>query len=393
MHRFLRILLCTCHVALLQAQPYSIGHTTITFTDPARSNRSIATEIYYPADVAGNNVAVTTATLAKFPMLSFGHGFVMTWDAYQNIWETVVPEGYIIAFPKTEGSIAPSHGAFGLDLTFVLTAMLNENANAASLFFGRVDTMTAVMGHSMGGGAAFLSTNNNPLIKTLVTLAPAETNPSAIGAALGVSIPTLIFAGGNDCVTPQATNQQPMYDNIQASCKSYVSITGGSHCQMANNNFLCSLGEATCSPQPTISRAAQHAIIDRYLIPWLNYQLKNDCQAGLTFDSLLTSVDITSQKQCTFCTTVSTPSVSATEIQFLSNPFHENITMQLSPAAALKTVSVFNVLGKLMIEQRITSGEKNVSISSRQWNDGIYFVKITSESETATFKLLKVSGH
>lgn len=29
------------------AQPFQVGHTTITFTDPGRNNRSIATEIYY----------------------------------------------------------------------------------------------------------------------------------------------------------------------------------------------------------------------------------------------------------------------------------------------------------------------------------------------------------
>ncbi|HRP61621.1 MAG TPA: hypothetical protein PK833_15220, partial [Vicingus sp.] len=29
---------------------HQIGHTQITFTDPARGNRAIQTEIYYPAN-------------------------------------------------------------------------------------------------------------------------------------------------------------------------------------------------------------------------------------------------------------------------------------------------------------------------------------------------------
>jgi predicted dienelactone hydrolase len=136
----------------LYAQPVQIGRTTVTLIDTSRNNRSIATEIYYPADVSGNNVAVTTSTTIKFPILSFGHGFVMTWDAYQNIWEALVPEGFIIAFPKTEGGLSPSHANFGKDLEFVLSALNALGLDAASLFYNRIDSMKCVIGHSMGGG-------------------------------------------------------------------------------------------------------------------------------------------------------------------------------------------------------------------------------------------------
>lgn len=101
------------------AQTYQIGHTTINFTDVSRGNRVIATEVYYPADIAGDNVPLANDNVV-FPTLSFGHGFVMTWDAYQNFWTSLVPNGYIVLFPKTEGSISPSHLDFGKDLAFVL---------------------------------------------------------------------------------------------------------------------------------------------------------------------------------------------------------------------------------------------------------------------------------
>src|SRR6188508_3157933 len=97
---FLILLLAVLLCSNLFAQPFQIGHTTITFIDTSRNNRTIPTEVYYPADVAGTNVPLTISTNAKFPVISFGHGFVMTWDAYQNIWDAVVPEGFIIAFPK-----------------------------------------------------------------------------------------------------------------------------------------------------------------------------------------------------------------------------------------------------------------------------------------------------
>ena len=64
------------------AQPYKIGHTTINFIDASRSNRNIATEVYYTADVSGDNVALTTLNSLKFPSLVFG--FVMTWGSQRN---------------------------------------------------------------------------------------------------------------------------------------------------------------------------------------------------------------------------------------------------------------------------------------------------------------------
>lgn len=71
---------------------------------------------------------------------------------------------------------------------------------------------------------------------------------------------------------------------------------------MAESNFYCNFGEATCSPSPTITRSEQHAIINRFIIPWLNYQLKEDCAAGARFDSLLLSdQSVSFLKNCLLC--------------------------------------------------------------------------------------------
>lgn len=89
----------------LTAQPYAVGHTTLSLTDASRSNRSVPVEVYYPAATAGDNVPVTGNK--KFPVISFGHGFVMTWDAYKNVWNALVPEGIIVAFPKRKVPLRP----------------------------------------------------------------------------------------------------------------------------------------------------------------------------------------------------------------------------------------------------------------------------------------------
>jgi hypothetical protein len=141
---------------LLFAQ--GIGHTTVTYTDPARSNRQIATEIYYPAATTANNVPISPGT---YPVIVFGHGFVMVYSAYQNIWNALVPQGYIVAFPTTEGSLSPVHADFGADLAFLVGAIQADGNNASSLFYQHVATRSAIMGHSMGGGCSFLAAENN----------------------------------------------------------------------------------------------------------------------------------------------------------------------------------------------------------------------------------------
>ncbi len=281
----------------LSAQTYSVGHTQITYTDPARAGRSIATEIYYPAGTAGTGVAVSAGT---FPLIVFGHGFVMSWDAYQNIWDDLVPQGYIVVFPKTEGSFSPSHSEFGKDLKFLITKLQSESAtNAVSPFYNHINAKSAVMGHSMGGGSAFLTAESNPNITTLVTFAAANTTPPSIAAARNITIPALVFSGENDCVAPPVTHQIPMYDSLASACKTFISIKGGAHCEFANNNFNCSFGESTCSPSPTITRAQQQDATSDLLKLWLEYYLKDNCASWTVFnDSLAASPRITYMQNC-----------------------------------------------------------------------------------------------
>ena len=275
------------------AQPYEIGHTTITFNDPARTGgfgsgggpgRQIQSEIYYPANVAGTDVA---AASGDYPVIVFGHGFVMAWDAYANIWEELVPQGYIMVFPRTEGDFSPDHDEFGLDLALLVTKLQDLNTTAASIFETHVAPKSAIMGHSMGGGAAFLAAASNTSIETVIGLAPAETNPSAISEAALVSVPALIFSGSGDAVTPPADHHFPIYNATSSNCKNYVDIIGGAHCYFANSNFNCDFGEGSSGGNITITRAEQHQVLFDIVTPWLNYKMKGDCASNNEFNDLL----------------------------------------------------------------------------------------------------------
>ncbi|MBL0097389.1 MAG: hypothetical protein IPP46_13585 [Bacteroidetes bacterium] len=102
MKRLLLIIALLSCSHFLQAQPFAIGNTTVTFTDPSSGNRAIETDIYYPAVSPGSNSAVAGSNGEKFPVIVFGHGFVMTVSAYQNIWSALVP-GRIYCCPTQNG--------------------------------------------------------------------------------------------------------------------------------------------------------------------------------------------------------------------------------------------------------------------------------------------------
>jgi len=63
----------------------------------------------------------------------------------------------------------------------------------------------------------------------MITFAATETSPSAISAARNINIPSLVFSADEDCVTPPATNQLPVYDSLTSNCKSgayFLEVTG-----------------------------------------------------------------------------------------------------------------------------------------------------------------------
>ena len=282
-----------CHLSI--GQTYPVGNVYTTWNDPLR-NRDVTCWVRYPGVSAGNNVTVASGS---FPVIVFGHGFVMDQGVYSNIWNVLVPKGYIVVLPTTEGTASPSHANFGGDIAFLAAKMQSEGASGSSPFYNHVEPKSAVMGHSMGGGSAFLAAENNTSITTMVTLAAAETNPSSTTAAANITIPALTIAGQDDCVAPPATNALQMHNALASACKTYISINNGSHCFFAENNFNCNFGEGTCNPVPDIARADQQdATADMFTL-WFDHWLKGSCQAWEDLqDSLAVSPRITSQQSC-----------------------------------------------------------------------------------------------
>lgn len=357
-----------------------IGETTITFNDPSRTGgfgnsgnpgRQIQCEIYYPAVTAGQDEEVAAGT---FPVIVFGHGFVMAWDAYQNVWEHLVPEGYIMVFPRTEGDFSPDHNEFGLDFAFLVGEMQALNNDNTSLFHQHVTSNTAIIGHSMGGGASFLAAENNTDIATVIGLAPAETNPSAIDAATNAQVPALVFSGTADGVTPPVDHHIPIYDNV-TTCKYRINITGGAHCYFANSNFNCDTGEVISSSGITVTRQDQQDIMNDCVTPWLDYYLKNDVQAQTDFTSGLdTDNRITDQESCAG-TGPSNLTEENMDVLVYPNPVKELLTIT---AAKNVRFTVTDLSGRKVKASDVFQMNNQVDVSELE--KGTYLIRLESGS-------------
>ncbi len=345
------------------AQPFPIGHKTITYNDPARtggygsgggSGRQIQCEVYYPAVSTGDNTAFA-ATNA--PVITFGHGFVMGWDAYANIWENLVPKGYILVFPRTEGNFSPVHDDFGKDLVVVANRFIADCAVPSFFAYGHYNGKNAVMGHSMGGGSTFLAASNaNANFDLLVGLAPAETDPSAIAAAANVTIPAVVFSGTEDAVTPPVDHHIPIYEALNSSCKQFFAVTGGAHCYFANSNTACDFGEGASGGNISITRAEQHDILFDGLDPLLRFYLFGDCDAWTDYSAFFNDSRIVTTNSCNYLAAVAPVIV-------------ENGNM-------LSTTSTGNL--QWYLDGNLLNAETNQSIDASQYGNGIYTVVLTT---------------
>jgi dienelactone hydrolase len=385
------------------AQTFQTGTITLTFNDPTRTGgfgsgggpgRQIQTEIYYPATSAGSNVAVASGS---FPIVVFGHGFVMSWDSYDNIYKELSQRGYIVALPRTEGSFSPSHSDFGKDLALVAARMLLlHNTNTLNnLFVGKLNGKSAIGGHSMGGGSSFLAAENNSTITCLFNFAAAETNPKASSAAKLVSIPTLILGGKGDCVTPPASNQDKMYDSCASNIKFEVILKQLTHCDFSNgNNFNCNFGQTTSGCSPTLSIAQAQKRYMNFLNPFLDRLLKGNCTEGQRFMDSLNLSNTVDYKKSTGTLTCSAlgladKSDNAEFVRIFPNPGKDLAIIEINQG--ITSVELIDLNGRVM-EIPIYRKNDKINLQTEVLAPGIYLVKITyPQGLTRFLKWIKVN--
>jgi dienelactone hydrolase len=362
-----------------------LGHTSLTFIDATRNNRSIPCEVYYPALSAGDNIAALDPAflaLSGYPAVAVGHGFVIGAANYDIIAEQLIPFGFIVALVNTEAGFAPNHQEFGLDLAFVTHALQQESQNSTSILYNIVNQeREAIIGHSMGGGAAWLAAASDPLIDAVVGLAPAETNPSAIGAATSVNCNSLIFSGSEDAVTPPADNHQPIFDGTNG-CKTFVSLTGGSHCGFIDSGSLCDFGEPLGG---SLARADQQEAYLTMMTAWLRYFLNAECVEELYTDYVFNHPFVSADPlaACMLCGNVN--DVEGISVNVFPNPNQGTFSIQWKNEM-FNTVELFDATGKRVLKHVIL--QQGFFNETEKLKPGVYWLKLSSEKSISTKKII-----
>jgi dienelactone hydrolase len=355
---------------------FEVGHVSATYTDPTRSDRSIACVVYYPSISTGDAVPVADGT---FPFIAFGHGFVMDYTAYQNITDVLVASGYVMIYVETEGGFAPAHVDFGLDLAYVADHFYEENSTAGSLFQSHLIDRCAIMGHSMGGGATWLAANTSESVDCIAGLAPAETNPSASAAASNVNVPALVLSGSSDAVTPPANHHIPIYEGTASECKIFVDILNGSHCGYADSGSLCDFGEFGFNG---LSRAEQQVITHDLLQAFFDFHLK-DLSTGNTtlqnYDDTQSNVEMLIE-----CLSSVAQSNSQGMLVF-PNPCTEFLFLE-GDASGSMTYGVMDLTGRVVVSGKLMFSGGRAEVNTNQLPVGVYTILLNDQAAARFLK-------
>ena len=361
------------------AQPFAIGHRTLSLLDVAR-NRNVTAEVYYPAVSTGDNVEFANGS---FPVFTLAHGFLIPGNTYQNFADALVPDGLVIVLPTTEGGILPNHDAFGKDIAFLNTAF----RTGAVDFFTQWNGRSAIGGHSMGGGASALAATQT-VADAYVGIAPAITNPSPVPQGNQIQIPAIIFSGSADGVTPPETNHQPIYDSFDSSCKTFVSITSGTHCFYIPSS-LCDLGEAGAGSG--ITREIQQDITFDFLKPFLHVFLLDDTAQWQAFqEALPTDGRITYQQNCNLSfTSIESPTVSS--VQVFPQPCSNEFRLRFSSPQKCQSLTLHSIDGRKMSHAVSFAQNANEVIVSLPTDapSGVFILSIETEQGLLQTRILK----
>ncbi len=142
------------------------------------------------------------------PAVAFAHDWLQPVARYAGLLRHLASWGIVVAAPDSHRGVLPSHVRFASDLRTALDVCVGVR-----LGDGRISVdgrRTGLVGHGIGGGVALLAAADNPRLAAVVTLAVAQTQPSALDAARRVRAPALHVAAGRDTVSPLAGHAEPI---------------------------------------------------------------------------------------------------------------------------------------------------------------------------------------
>ena len=270
--------------------PHPAGVRVVTFTKQSVVNpaqpRPLETIVWYPAapgagPVDGQYRAVLDAPPAgggPFPLVVFSHG--SCGYPLQSPFLTVglATHGFVVAALPHPGNTIFEFPSCGVpetlvdsaverpaDVRFVLDQILAANADPASPLFGLVDpARVGMMGHSFGGFTTHHVVRQDARFKVAVPLAAAVLNAPAF------LVPSLTMLGQIDGVV----NNGAIRNAYAASTapKYLGEIEHAGHYAFSEGCFP----SPDCDPPTTLTQDEAHALVLRYVVPFLQVHLAGD---------------------------------------------------------------------------------------------------------------------
>jgi len=245
--------------------PFPVGVTTVTLVDATRQ-RSLVTEVWYPARTAGRD---GTPRRGRYPLVLVAHGFCGFRTNYEYVTIPLAARGFVVAAPDfpeftqavcNAGTPSSDTSAPAADLSFLRVVLHDRHGQAATLARAIRGRRTGLLGHSLGGKAELQAALADPDLRTVVALAPVPA--AGMGGALAALDPppaVLVVVGTADILlqldeTFFAALVPPAF---------LVTITGGTHSGLTDMDS--GLTPEALAREEGLARRYAVAMLERYL--------------------------------------------------------------------------------------------------------------------------------
>ncbi|GIW40936.1 MAG: hypothetical protein KatS3mg076_1513 [Candidatus Binatia bacterium] len=207
--------------------------TPPTANFPGSEDRTLRTLVWFPEGIRG-----------PLPLLLLAHGFGGLPEKFDAFARSVARGGFVVAapaFPLTNQN-APGGHEVGFsdftnepgDLSFVLDELLEAGADAGHPLGGRIDAgRIAVLGHSLGGAAAFalgrkVCCRDERVRATILVAAAWSLHTAFGGTAFDPGPPPTLLLHGTQDRTLAIASSEALYELLSPP-RIFLGIEGGGH--------------------------------------------------------------------------------------------------------------------------------------------------------------------
>lgn len=308
---------------------WKVGYRHIDPVDPAREDRPVPMDIWYPVDdedwvgpiylydlflgigpaspLAKENVDVSD--VPGRTLIVFSHGFGGIAIQSTPLMEHLASHGFVVVAPthtgNTQGDLSSPTPTLDRspDVTFTIDTLATKATTPGDPFFGRLRTdQVGVAGHSFGGLTAMMMASGfdvyppDTRVKAIMAIAPA-TAPLSDSEIESISIPTLFMTGTLDPLLQDTIDSYGLMLGVGAVDLFRADVMGANHYHFANvcqiGEFLLSLGitidqwpgvgagqlvpiyEETCVP-PALDQSIPTRIQSTYAAAFFRHFLRSD---------------------------------------------------------------------------------------------------------------------